>query len=340
LMVTSTGKGLGATQPESLWPPQPLAGGVDRLDGALLREMFRGRHLWVGGVDPRQSAGELARRLGVNRTTVWYRLKEWKKCGFLVGFDVVPNPDLFGLRFGAGSIRIDNPVQKEAVIRDLGLISGIVGAQDMMGPWVVVLAACRNSAGFDRCSALLRRLAGVNETIPLVPFQCPASSAEPTPLDWKILRELRKPPTPLLAEVAKRLRISAKTAARHYDGLIRHQVAWYIPLLDYTRYAGLAMARFNVYLHPTAEPSRVLETIQKRYPDYVDIADRSDFALEPERKVKHVVVFLQLPAASASEDVQVELLRVPGVAEVEVLFPRRTFSYPDWISELIASLPG
>lgn len=309
---------------------------MDRLDGALLREMFLGRHLWVGGVDPRQSAGELARRLGVDRSTIWSRLKAWKECGFLTGFDVVPNPDLFGLRFGAGSIRVDNPVQKEAVVRDLGLVSGIVGAQDMMGPWVVVLAACPNAAGFERVSALLRRLSGVNETIPLVAFRCPPSSAEPTPLDWRIVQELRMPPTPLLTEVAKRLRISVKTVTRHYDSLIRNQVVWYIPLLDYTQYTMVAMARFNVYLHPTADPPQILETIRKMYPEYVDIADRSDFALEPEHKIKHVVAHMQLPAASASEDVQVEILKIPGVADVEVLFPRKTFSYPDWLSERIA----
>ena len=299
--------------------------------------MFRGRHLWVGGIDPRQSAGELARRLRIDRTTVWARLKAWKECGFLTGFDVVPNPDLFGLRFGAGSVRVDNPVQKEGVLRDLGLVSGLVGSQDTLGPWIVVLAACSSAEGFARCSALLRRLSGVNETIPLVAFHCPASSAAPTPLDWRIIQELREPPTPLPGEIAKRLKISLKTVRRHYDALLRNQVLWYIPLLDYTRYADVSMARFNVYLTAAANSSRVLAAIQDRYPDWIDIADRSDFALEPAQKIKHVVAYLQLPAASASEDVQVEISRIPGVAEVEVLFPRRTFSYPHFFSERIDS---
>lgn len=321
--------------PESLWPTHRLPGDVDRLDGALHREMFRGRHLWVGGVDPRQSAGELARRLRVDRTTVWARLKAWKECGFLVGFDVVPNPDLFGLRFGAGSLRVDDPAQKQAVVRDLGLIPGIVGSQDMMGSWVIVLAACANSEGFERCSALLSRLSGVRESIPLAAFHCPSSSADPTPLDWRMIQELRQPPTPLLSELAKRLRISLKTATRHYDGMIRNRVIWFVPLLDYTRYTNVAVVRFNVYLHASADPPKVLETIQSRYPDHIDIADRSEFALEPARKVKHIVAFLQLPAASAAEDVQVELMGIPGVLEVETLFPRRTFSYPRWLSEII-----
>ena len=320
---------------EGFWPSADIARDVDRLDGALLREMFRGRHLWVGGVDPRQSAGERARRLRVDRTTVWARLRAWKECGFLAGFDVVPNPDLFGLRFGAGSLRVDNPVQKEAVLRDLGLISGLVGSQDTLGPWIIVLAACPNAEGFERCSALLRRLSGVNEAIPLVGFHCPSSSAAPTLLDWRMIQELRRPPTPLLGELAKRLKISLKTARRHYDALMRHQLLWYIPLLDYTRYTDVAMTRFNVYLNASADPATVLATIQNRYPDYVDVADRSEFALEPAHKVKHIVASLQLPTASASEDIQTELLRIPGVAEVEVLFPRRTFSYPHWFSERI-----
>lgn len=328
----SSGRDVGT---ESLWPNPHLPQAVDRLDGALLREMFRGRHLWVGGVDPRQSAGQLARGLRIDRTTVWARLKAWKECGFLTGFDVVPNPDLFGLRFGAGSVRVDDPVQKDAVLRDLGLISGLVGSQDTLGPWIVVLAACPNTEGFDRCSALLRRLTGVNETIPLVGFRCPASSAVPSLLDWRIIQELRRPPTPLPGELAKRLKISPKTVRRHYEALMGNQILWYIPLLDYTRYPGVAMTRFNVYLNESADPASVLAAVQNHYPEYVDAADRSEFALEPAHKVKHIVAFLQLPAPSASEDIQLELLRIPGVAEVEVLFPRRTFSYPHWYSERI-----
>jgi DNA-binding Lrp family transcriptional regulator len=322
---------------ENLWPTDDMADDVDRLDGALLREMFRGRHLWVGGVDPRLSAGALARALRVDRTTIWARLKAWKDSGFLTGFDVVPNPDLFGRRFGAGSVRVDNPVQKDAVVRDLGLIDGIVGSQDMLGPWIVVLAACASTEDFERCSALLRRLNGVNETIPLVAFQCPSSTATPTPLDWKMIQELRKPPTPLPNELAKRLKISLKTVARHYDALIRNQLIWYIPLLDYTRYSNVAIVRFNVYLSATGDPSKIVRMLRSRFPEYVDIADRSEFAVDPARKVKHIVTVLQLPTAALSEDVQTEILSMPGVAEVEVLFPRKTFSYPRWMAERILS---
>ncbi len=299
--------------------------------------MFRGRHLWVGGVDPRLSAGELARSLGVDRTTVWARLKAWRESGFLIGFDVVPNPDLFGLRFGAGSLRIDNPIQKDAILRDLGLIDGVVSAQDVLGPWVVVLTACPHAEGFDRCSALLRHLQGVNEVIPLVGFHCPASTARPTGLDWRMMRELRNPPAPLPAELARRLRIGLKTVTRHYTSLMQNQLIWYIPLLDYTRYSGLAVTRFNVYLQPTADSPSIFRKLRERFPDYVDIADRSDFALEAAHKIKHIVLVLQLPVASASEDLQREILDVPGVAEVEVLFPRRTYSYPRWITQCIDS---
>ncbi|MDE1822206.1 MAG: Lrp/AsnC family transcriptional regulator [Euryarchaeota archaeon] len=308
---------------------------MDQLDGAILREMFRGRHLWVGGVDPRQSAAELAERLGVTRTTIWSRLKAWRTCGFLEGFDVVPNPDLFGLRFGAGSLRVDDPVRKAAILEDLGQVRGIVGAQDTLGPWMVVLTACANGEEFQRCSGLLRGLSGVVEAIPLVTFACPVSQGRPTPMDWRILLELRRSSTQSLTEAADQLRLSSRTVLRRYTSMVRRNLIWYIPLLDYTKYGGVAMTRFNIYLHPTSDTGAVLERVRRQWPTHVDLADRSEFAHEAAQKVKHLVLFLQIPSAAGAEDVQKELLGWPDVAEVEVLFPRRTYRYPSTLSDMI-----
>ena len=59
------------------------------------------------------------------------------------------------------------------------------------------------------------------------------------------------------------------------------------------------------------------------------------FALRPEQKVKPLVLLLQLPTAASAEDVQTELLAMPAVREVEVLFLRRTFGYSQAFSGLV-----
>jgi DNA-binding Lrp family transcriptional regulator len=308
---------------------------VDAVDGAILREMFRSRHLWIGGLDPRMSSGEISKRLGLDRTTVWSHLRRWQTSGFLERFDVLPNPDLFELKFGAGSLRVKDPRMKPQILRDLALVEGATGARDILGEWIVFLAASDSQAGFDRCSKLLHRLSGVDEVIPIVAFRSPPSSSRPSALDWKIIRELRTTPAPSFSRVARRLKVSLKTVTRRYQGLLRGQVVWYTPLLNYTHYTGATLAVFNMYLEPTTSPGSVVEAVERMYPNWVGLADHSDLALEPGRTVKHVVTTLQLETPAAAEDVQSELMKIPGVAEVEILFPRRILSYPDWFDRKI-----
>ncbi|HLB69283.1 MAG TPA: AsnC family transcriptional regulator [Thermoplasmata archaeon] len=52
---------------------------MDELDLAILREVSRHRVLWWGSLDPRLSAGDIADRLGLDRTTVWSRLRSWER---------------------------------------------------------------------------------------------------------------------------------------------------------------------------------------------------------------------------------------------------------------------
>ena len=64
--------------------------GMDRLDMLLLRELVR---------DGRASISEIARRLGVPRTTLMKRLERLVKRGVIKGFRAVVNPRALGYRY-------------------------------------------------------------------------------------------------------------------------------------------------------------------------------------------------------------------------------------------------
>jgi DNA-binding Lrp family transcriptional regulator len=306
---------------------------MDALDLKILRETSRGRVMWWGSLDPRISAREVARRLRVDPTTVWSRLRAWQRVGFLLGYSVVPNPTLFGAGLAGGSVRISDSRVKEKFFRDFGLVEGAAFAVDQVGPWVAVMFVFQTDRGLQRSAGLTRRLPGVAEMEPCIPFRCPPTTTVPSGLDWRILETLHKYPTTALAECARRTGITAKTFARRYNALIRDRAVWSIPRLDFTQYRGATVARFLIWLGPKTDSQRVLGRLEGAFPSYILLEDQSGLPDLGPRAVRLVAIFLQLNSPGEVEDADRLIRETDGVVEVEAYFPRRVYVYEDWFSE-------
>jgi DNA-binding Lrp family transcriptional regulator len=306
---------------------------VDPLDLSILRETSRGRVMWWGSLDPRVSIREVGRRLRVDATTIWSRLRMWQRQGFLLGYSVVPNPTLFGAKLAGGSVRISDSRAKERFFRDFGLVEGAAFAVDQVGPWVVVMFVFETERGLQRSAGLTRRLPGVTEMQPCIPFNCPSTTLVPSRLDWRILESLCADPTGDLSECARKLGISAKTFARRYNSLIRDCAVWSIPRLDFTQYTGATVARFLVWLSPQADAQRVLTKLEKTFPSYILLEDQSGLPDIGSRIVRLLSLFLQMSSTGEVEDADRLIREVDGVVDVETYFPRRTYVYEDWFVE-------
>ncbi|MDX1534451.1 MAG: Lrp/AsnC family transcriptional regulator, partial [Thermoplasmata archaeon] len=167
---------------------------MDDLDMGILREMSRGPAVFWGGMDPRVGTAEIADHLGVNRTTVWSRLRSWEKDGFLIRQEVVPNPRLFGAGVAGGGVRVDDPRRKAEVLRELALVDGVIGGVDHVGPWMSIQYAHESMAALKRCGRLVGALPGVDEVGTCLAFDPPRHSFEPDRRDWRILAAMRRAP--------------------------------------------------------------------------------------------------------------------------------------------------
>jgi len=303
---------------------------VDPLDLSILRETSRGRVMWWGSLDPRISIREVGRRLRVDATTIWSRLRAWQRQGFLLGYSVVPNPTLFGAKLAGGSVRISDSRAKERFFRDFGLVEGAAFAVDQVGPWVVVMFVFETERGLQRSAGLTRRLPGVVEMQPCIPFHCPSTTLVPSRLDWRILETLHADPTGDLSKCARKLGISAKTFARRYNSLIRDCAVWSIPRLDFTQYRGATVARFLVWLGPQADAQRVLTKLEKSFPSYILLENQSGLPDTGSKIVPLLSLFLQMSSTGEVEDADRLIREVDGVVDVESYFPRRSFVYEDW----------
>lgn len=308
---------------------------VDELDAAILREMHRDRDVLWGGSDPRVRAPELAKRLDVNRTTVWSRLKAWEDAGFLVRQEVVPNPSLFGAGIAGGDIRIDDPTSKPQALERLQLVEGVLAGLDLVGPYVILFYALESQAALDRCTRLVGELPDVDNVSMCVPFEAPGSQIEPTEQDWRILQALRASPEEPLKDVAKNAGVSSRTLRRRYDELLEANAVWSFPVLDFSKYHGAVLARFTAILATSGGTEAFVNTCQRDLDGMVlwDALEK----LAPTTTTVHpwVDVFCHLASAGEVEEVKRWMLTLPTVDAVEVSFPRSWFVVEPWFDERV-----
>ncbi len=311
---------------------------MDALDLGILRELTRDQVLWFGNLDPRLSAAEIARRLHVDRGTVGARLHAWERSGFLQGHEVIPSPALFGAGFAGGSLRVEDLAAKPRLLEDLGLVAGVVSSVDHVGPWISLLYVFETEDGLDRARRLLLRLPGVGEATPCVPFRAPRPTVTPTPLDWRILRAFRKGTRRPVADIAKDAGVSGRTLARRGEALVLGRAVWYLPLLDFGRYTKGMFVRFLVALRSADPGHRLAGGISALLPGLIRVADASAAADAKEPGPPLLDALACVASVGQSEDFQTALAALPGVAEVEVLFPRQFRLYPSWFDERISAI--
>lgn len=309
---------------------------MDGLDAAILRELFRERVLLWGGHDPRLGTRDVAKRLGVDRTTVWSRMRAWKDDGFLVRQEVIPNPFLFGAGIAAGDVRVDDPRRKARAIEDLQLVDGVLSCLDLVGPYVLVIYALESERALDRCTRLVGRLPSIDAVETCVAFEPPKSEMHLAARDWRILQALRQSPERPLTTLAKDLGISRRTLTRRYGELLDSNALWYFPVFDFSRYAGGVMARFMVLLQSSEELPEFVNACQRDLPQMVWRMTSQDVAPSARDEQAWADVFCHLASVAEVETIQSWLLDLPHVQHAEAYFPKRWHVVSSWFDERIA----
>lgn len=308
---------------------------MDVLDASILRELLRDRKVLWGGWDPRLGTSGVADKLGVDRTTVWSRLKNWREEGFLLRQEVLPNPGLFGSGVAGGDIRVSDPREKAKVVERLKLVDGILSGLDQVGPYVILLYAMENERALDRCRRLLGELPDIEEVSVCIPFEPPASTIEPSATDWRIIAALHRSPEAPLQEIAETAGVSPRTLRRRYAELLDANAIWSFPLFDFSQYKGATFARLVVMLKETDSLPGFVNHVREEVPGQVWI-DPLDLVIPGEdHRVAGADVYVHLDAPAQAEALQRELLDVPKVADVEVFFPTNSWVVGAWFEERI-----
>ena len=287
-------------------------------------------------VDPRVTPTEIARRTGRSRSGVQVRLKRWRDSGFWKGYEVWPNPRLFGASLATIDVPVRGPAQVDDLFDSLRMVDGVVAARDYLGEdgrSVRAYAICDTARELDRRRRLIARIASNPSELVCQEYWVPETLESLSRLDWRIVALYRSMPEIRLREAAARLGVTPKTLSRRRDRLVDSHALWWLLTSD----SGmLSVATYYVRLENPSWRYRVKEALGTRVKGWVPCAD-DGFGRMPSWDLDTVAGLSFVDSPASIDSVARDMLEIPGVAAVTWKVPRGFRSYGDWFDRAIRS---
>ncbi len=319
---------------------------MDALDLEIIRWMYP-RGAWSSwGIDPRIRHQDIARRVGISREALWSRFRAWQREGFLRSTEIYPNVRLFGVHRYRVDLQVKDPAEATRVLDALESLEGVIAAWTIIGDSTsargvqVVVAHIVGPPNCDgeRWREVLRRATGVTKVDGPFSEQPPAVTRRLTPLDWRILAELRSVPPVPVPQMSARLGVSSKTFLRHRNALLDSNAISYLPEF---KWALLPSALFALFFAEHSDRARIMRYVSDHFvhylPSAIDLGVEGEcFMGEDFHSLRWSAV--RVPCSSQSEvhNLAVGLSKIPGVTRVynEVWGPNRW--YHKWLELRLA----
>ncbi|MFI5417639.1 MAG: hypothetical protein ACHQ2Y_01895 [Candidatus Lutacidiplasmatales archaeon] len=300
-------------------------------DWELYRKLYRATDSPVWGAFPHPDLTTLAGELNTTRSTIWRRLKEWRRSGFVRGYETIPNPGLFGVGLLTNEVRLADPRSRQRFLDELELIDGVFLANFDLGPRTMVVSVADMSTSQARRRELIRRIPGVESVLPPNPVWLPTCRRQLSIGDWRLISALRESPESSVVDLAGFLGVSAKTFSRRYRALRESHALLSYRVEDFTRFPG-TVATFLARLHDGVDSRETAVRFEESMPGLLEIAhiDRPPFS-------SHNVLAYSLFVSSAAsmEEAEAAALEVPGVVGVRTIFMGGERAYRGWFDERI-----
>jgi len=313
--------------------------GTDRTDFEIYRAHFPNREARFWGsrsaIDPRITVPELARRVGLSRTAVQARLLHWKRIGYWHGYEIWPNPRLFGAGLATVDVPLRTPAQVDRLLEELALVEGAVSARCLLdedGRTVRVFLVDDGPDARVRRLRLLQRVAETPMELRAQPYWIPETIDELSNLDWRIVGYYRAYPDASLTGAAHGLGITAKTLSIRRNRLLDTNAIWW--MLDSSS-TLLPVTAMYLTLGDASQRSVIKAELEDRLPGWLSCTD-DGFGMRPSLD-QVTVAGLAFTTSPADVDVLVRrILSLRGVVGVRSRVPHVFRAYPDWFDRQIA----
>jgi DNA-binding Lrp family transcriptional regulator len=198
-----------------------------------MRELWGSPDIW----NTKKSYVEIAAKLGVDEETVRNRVKHLRDSGFLLGYRLVPNPDLLGRTFASLRIEFKDRESKQAAIPLLSKVEGVMNIGSTYDKSVLVTLFADQDQDFSKLLTAL----GVEAEISSVPgLGLRTTNFRMTGLDWEIVSLLLRDAERKLDEIAKQLKVSTRTVKRRLNMMMKENAIFTMPMVDLRKTEGIS----------------------------------------------------------------------------------------------------
>ena len=315
---------------------------MDDIDLDILRWMFPGGVWLLSGTDPRITPAEIASHVGLDRSSVWDRIRKWRREGFWNGYEVKVNVAVFGVGVFVAQIEVEDAAEGWTLMEQLEQVDGVLAADLIFGDsattrdveLVVAFFVADDPELIERRLRFIRQLPQARNVIGPIRWKIPPCPRKLTPLDWRILSCIVANPNAPVARVARLVGVTLKTFDHHFSRLMDDKVMAYYPKIDWAKLGCLGLI---IYCRGQRDVDRVHRALESRFPHSIMVSldgmDGVGLDYDPSRCFEVIV-----PAHSPNniQTLVHELSQVPGVRQVrpELEGPVRVFN--GWIKQRIA----
>jgi DNA-binding Lrp family transcriptional regulator len=301
------------------------------VDWRLWCELYRLSSSPIWQVDAHPNIQFLAAKVGVTPNTVWKRLTEWRRLGFIERHVFFPNPRLLGVGLEFSSVGIPSPAYRQAFLDKLDLVDGVIVAQSSHGAPTTIMTIADSPSSISRRREVIRAIPGVETLTHLFPVWLPSPTNQLRIKDYRLISALRTAPTASFAKLGSSLGVSARTFARRLKALRATYGLLTVRVEDFSRFPG-AIAVLTIEIQPSVNSRTVAARIEKVAPDLLEVPSMSQPPYRPHTRLNYVGEFSNV---SVLEDLSAEFSKIEGIAGVTSRFPGRERVYDNWFDNRI-----
>lgn len=302
---------------------------MDGLDVRILRTMG----IAPFGYEPRPMATlrapSLAKALKVSPERAKDRIARLERDGIIDGYEIYPNFRHLGLEAACYYYDFGDDDLADQALAKVQPMEGVIGCTAFTQGILCAMLTYRSPADLQRKLRLLVALAGEGDLRKFYEIAMPRVRRPLSHLDWRIVHALRGRPFRPLPEVAKELRVSARTVKRRLDRMGDEGSYFVVPNFDPSRAEGLLLFYLMAFFHPDAEPG-LTNALHKSLDAHLVAADAPD-----DLALGSYVMLLAARSMSEVEQLRRKAAAVKGVAKVRPYFFRAMAEDFAWMDEAI-----
>lgn len=205
---------------------------MDEFDVRIFRALLTNTLSAPFSTNLKPSLREVARKLQIDDVTVRNRFKRFQEKGFLSGWKVFPNPNLFGYRMMNILVDIPSKSPKEDMIRKLKLVHGIFVILDYHGDSLGIVLFYESDQSLSRTVKLISRITNAENITQFRAFFRSEQTNRLTDTDWAIMRNIETDALKSHVQIAKELGFTARTVKNRLQRLESQHALVIPPVLD------------------------------------------------------------------------------------------------------------